>query len=182
MRGGYSVRKTTHSRGASSGDLNGNWVPRAQRCQQSSCSFIVGGVITGAARRGDRTGTLRSHHMKALRNSAVAPLTLFQTALASPDRFALARPRPRRMADRVIREVREGVIGSPHPSDSPVVSTICPSASRNGFHFDMSYWHSLAELAGSPTPGAHRDPDAEAARLHQGFVAGCKRRCKSRPR
>ena len=29
-----------------------------------------------------------------VRNSAVAPLTLFQTALASPDRFALARPRP----------------------------------------------------------------------------------------
>ena len=28
------------------------------------------------------------------RNSAVAPFTLFQTALASPDRFALARPRP----------------------------------------------------------------------------------------
>ena len=28
------------------------------------------------------------------RNSVVAPLTLFQTAFASPDRFALTRPRP----------------------------------------------------------------------------------------
>ena len=29
-----------------------------------------------------------------VRNSAAAPFTLFQAAFASPDRFALARPRP----------------------------------------------------------------------------------------
>ena len=33
-------------------------VSRAQRCQQSSYIFIVGGVVTGAARRGERTGNL----------------------------------------------------------------------------------------------------------------------------
>ena len=76
------------------------------------------------------------------------------------------------LGERVIRDMRDGVIGPSHASDCPVVSTICPSAGPNGFQFDMSYWHSLEALAGSPTQGAHRHPDVEAARLHQGFVAG----------
>ena len=78
------------------------------------------------------------------------------------------------LGERVIRDMRDGVIGPSHSSDCPVVSTTCPAAGRSGFQFDMSYWHSLAERAGSPTPGAHRHPDAEAARLHQGFVTGMR--------
>ena len=78
------------------------------------------------------------------------------------------------LGERVTRDVRDGAIGPSPSSDCPVVSTICPSAGPNGFQFDMSYWQLLAELAGSPTSGAHRDPDAEAARLHQGFVPGMR--------
>ena len=78
------------------------------------------------------------------------------------------------LAERVVRKVREGAMGPSQPSACPVVSTTCPPAGRHGFLFDMGYWHALAQGAGSPTPGAHRHPDAEAARLHQGFVTGMR--------
>ena len=51
----------------------------------------------GGAGCGDGTFCLRhagGGDNSSQRNSAVAPLTLFQTALALPDRFALTRPRP----------------------------------------------------------------------------------------
>ena len=78
------------------------------------------------------------------------------------------------LAQAVTRDVREGLIGPSHPEPCGVVTAICPKPGPNGLAFDMGFWHTLAQSGGSPIPGAHRHPDAEAARLSRGFVTGMR--------
>lgn len=78
------------------------------------------------------------------------------------------------LVNAIMRDVRAGLIGPSHPDPCRVVYEICPRPGANGVAFDMGFWASLAHSGGSPTPGAHRHPDAEAARLLRGYVPGMR--------
>lgn len=78
------------------------------------------------------------------------------------------------LLEAVTRDVRAGLIGPSHPDPCRVAYTICPRPGANGIAFDMGFWALLAQSAGSPTPGAHRHPDAEAVRLSRGYVPGMR--------
>ena len=74
----------------------------------------------------------------------------------------------------VSRDVRKGEIGPSRPEPCGVASVICPTPGPNGFAFGMGFWRTVGQRAGSPTPGQHRHPDVEAARLSHGFVRGMR--------